>query len=125
MVLMTFMAAVAMALAFQRQEKKHRLELSEAYHRAGLELPPPVPLIEKDEAWASIGLGVLLCLAGAGIAYTSYITWRDAGLNIQMTLPALLVGCGGALIYSARKAGESARIAVHPSPLKKPIPGSV
>ena len=104
MVIMTFMAAVAMVLAFQRQEKKHRLELSEAYYRARLELPPPMPLIEKDEAWAGIGLGVLLCFAGALFAYAGYIVWRDTGLNIQLTLPALLIGCGAALIYSARKA---------------------
>ncbi len=104
MVLMTFMAAVAMALAFQRQEKKHRLELSEAYYRAGLELPPPVPLIDKEVAWAGIGLGALLCFAGAGMAYATFIVWRETGLSIQLTLPALFIGCGGALIYSARKA---------------------
>jgi hypothetical protein len=101
---MIFMAAVAMALVFQRQEKKHWLELGEAYHRAGLELPPPMPMIEKDEAWVGIGLGVLLCIAGVTIGYVGYIVWRDTGLDIQLTLPALLIGCGGAIIYSARKA---------------------
>jgi hypothetical protein len=104
MILTTFMAAVGVALAFQRQQKKHWLELGEGYRRAGLELPPPMPMIGKEEAWVSVAIGILLCLAGIGSGYVAVIVWQDTGISHGLVFPTLFFGSGGALIISARKA---------------------
>jgi hypothetical protein len=103
-VLATFMVAVGVALAFQRQRKKHRIELSEAYGDAGLELPPPMPMIGKDEAWISIAIGILLCLGGIGFTYLAVVMWHVTGKSSGIVLPTLFLGAGGALILSAAMA---------------------
>jgi hypothetical protein len=101
MTLLTFIAFIGVMVVFERQKRKQWLELAAAYRKAGRDLPARRPLIGKEQAWVSMGLGVLLALTGVGFGYSWFLARNVAGDPVGVGPTTLFLGGGVAVIFSS------------------------
>lgn len=104
MALLIFLVAVGGSLVLERQEKKHWLELELEYRRAGLEVPKPVPRLSKFEAWANMGLGVTLSLAGGFLVWVTLMVPKIAEGSMALEIVTLILAGGVTLVILGAKA---------------------
>ena len=60
MFIVLYVTAVLVSLVLQRQERRHQFELSQEYHRLGVEMPSAAPKIPRLESWLNVVLGIIL-----------------------------------------------------------------
>jgi hypothetical protein len=98
MLLMIFLAAVAVSIVLERQEKRHLSELSRAFDNAALDMPPLRPRITRFEAWTNISLGVLLLGAGGAYAWAVFRLPMGEAMSPAISFLSLLLAAGAALV---------------------------
>ena len=104
-----FFAAVIGGLVLDRQEKRHRYERRAEYERLGWEIPPPLPKLSSLESWANVVLGVCLVALGVWFLNAAFRIPPESIENDWLTLIALFVASGIALVWLGLKALQQIR----------------
>jgi hypothetical protein len=67
MILLIFIASVVVAIAFRRQERRHRIALVWEYERRGIPVPRVEPKLKRTEAVLNVCLGMLILCFGCAV----------------------------------------------------------
>ncbi len=86
LMILIYIAAVGVAVAFQRQSKRQKAEIALTCARLGLELPPSRPKVRTLEALLNIAIGIVLLIPGA------------SGFRLMLQDPAVRVQTGERMI---------------------------
>ena len=105
-----FFAAVIGGLVLDRQEKRHRYERRVEYERLGWEIPPPLPKLSSLESWVNIVLGVCLIALGVWFLNVAFRIPPESIENDWLTLIALFLASGVALVWIGLKALREIRL---------------
>ena len=111
MVLAIFLVGLGVSFILERQEKKQWLELELEYRRAGLDIPKPVPRLNRTEAWANIALGVLLLVAGTFFVYMFLEVPGMTRIGTLLPFASLIIAAGATLGILGAKALKLHRVA--------------
>ncbi len=118
MVIVFFIAAVAVTALLEWQDRKLRKEMAKEYRRLGIPVPEPGPRVPLLESWLTAYVGTLLILVGlaATVAVLQSIGVLSAITGTELSVSAalyevliLLVGGGAGLVFLGLRAVRANR----------------
>lgn len=81
MILLIFIASVVVAIAFRRQERRHRIALVWEYERREIPVPPVRPKLKRTEAVLNVCLGMLILYFGCAVVVMHFRMTEVLGEN--------------------------------------------
>jgi hypothetical protein len=108
MMLFIFVSAILVWVAFDRQKKRHRLELELECGRHGVEVPKVRPPVGKFEAWVNFAAGVLLFVEGGLFVWVLLQAPEGSSVKDAYQLAVLMMAGGVILaVFGARASARS------------------
>jgi hypothetical protein len=104
MMMLIFVSAVLVSLAFDRQERRHRMELELECSRYGVDPPRQRPRIGRFEGFLNIGAGSLLLIAGGAIVWVLFQAPTKSTVAGGLQLGGLFIAAGLALVLLGARA---------------------
>lgn len=94
MIILMVVSAVFVALALDRQQRRHRLQLEIECIRYGVDMPVQRPRVSRFEGYLNAAMGVLLFLAGCAMGWVLLAGDTGAAPPGALQAPALFVAAG-------------------------------
>ncbi|RPI04652.1 MAG: hypothetical protein EHM64_09265 [Ignavibacteriae bacterium] len=83
MILLLFITAILVSIVLERQERRHKFELSMEYQRLGRTAPEPKPKLTLTQAWFNIAVGAVISLMGLIFLVINITMIHHLGSNVN------------------------------------------
>jgi hypothetical protein len=94
MIILMLFSAALVALALDRQQRRHRLEIEIECSRYGVDIPPQRARISRFEGYMNIGVGALLLFTGCAMGWLLLVARDISAAHGSLQVPALFAAAG-------------------------------